>query len=160
VFETVELPEGAPENLPTDIFEAKTKKWIQPKPPKKIGVKLIRVAKIMAETFVAYSLSKTTRGDDERNCENDIKERINKLRNSYVTKTVGGKRTILVSDRQQEQMAQLEAQMRRIKQAKTKKGVKADNPTLKEAMSRKDWPKFKTAIYEELFSCYTSKGPP
>ena len=25
-FETVELPDGAPENLPTDIFEAKTKK--------------------------------------------------------------------------------------------------------------------------------------
>jgi hypothetical protein len=40
--------------------------------------------------------------------------------------------------------------MRRIKQAKTKKGVTTDNPTLKEAMLRNDWPKFKTAIDEEL----------
>ena len=77
VFETVELPDGAPEDLPTDIFEAKTKKWTQPK-PKKIGVMVIRIARIMAETFAEYSLSKATRGDEERNCENDINERINK----------------------------------------------------------------------------------
>jgi Reverse transcriptase (RNA-dependent DNA polymerase) len=149
VFETVELPDGAPEDLPTDIFEAKTKKWTQPK-PKKIGVKVIRMAKLMAETFAEYSLSKVTRGEEERKCEDDINERIKKLRGSYVTRTVGGKRKTIVSERQQEQMAQLEAQMRRIKQAKTKKGVKADNPTLKEAMSRNDWPKFKKAIDEEL----------
>ena len=148
-FETVELPEGAPENLPNDIYEAKTKKWTQPK-PKKYGVKVFRVAKIMAESFARHSLSKVTRGEEERNCEEDINERILKLQKSYETRVVGGRRTTIVSDRQREQMSQLNAQMRRIKQAKTKKGVKADNPTLKEAMLRNDWPKFKMAIDEEL----------
>jgi hypothetical protein len=75
VFETVELPEGAPKNLSTDIFKAKIKKWTQTK-PNKIGVKAIRVAKTMAELFSRHSLSKVSRGEEERNCEEDINERV------------------------------------------------------------------------------------
>ena len=108
------------------------------------------MVKIIAEIFARNSLSKTTREDEEINCEKDIHQRINKLRESFEIKSVGGRRTTLVTDRQREQMTQLEAHMRRIRQAKTKRGIKADNPTLKEAMLRNDWPKFKAAIDEEL----------
>ena len=147
----VELPAGTPENLPTDIYTTKTRPWCKDQPKKLgIGIKVLRLARVMEQTFALDMLSETRRVDEERACEDDIAERIGKLQRTFETRKVRGKRIIMVTSRQKEQMAQLDAQMRRIRTAKTKKGIKKDNPTLNEAMKREDWPMFKAAIDEEL----------
>ena len=145
----VELSKGTPENLPTDIYNTKTRPWVGNR-PKKVGIKVLRVAKVMEQTFALLKLSETQEVDEERSCEEDIAERIQKLRNSFETNKVGKRRNVMITNRQREQMAQLNAQMRRIRAAKTKKGIRKDNPTLTEARKRSDWPKFKEAIDLEL----------
>jgi hypothetical protein len=47
-------------------------------------------------------------------------------------------------------MFKLKSQQKQAKLAKSKRGVKRDNPTEKQARLREDWPLFQKAIQEEL----------
>jgi hypothetical protein len=82
--------------------------------------------------------------------EGDSSEkRITDLKDNLIIIKSKGKRIKLESKTNLNSKLSIQETIKKIKKTKTKKGRKFDNPSLKEAMSRSDWPEWEKAILEE-----------
>jgi hypothetical protein len=91
----------------------------------------------------------TSMGKIDAQCD-DIAANIRSLREQMQPVTKGGRRTRVQFKEDIERMAELKNKQTRVKNAKSKRGVKRDNPTEKQARLRPDWPLFEKAIKAEL----------
>jgi hypothetical protein len=75
---------------------------------------------------------------------------IRKLNEATISGKKAGRRTMVKFKEDIELMRQLKFDAKKANKAKSKRGIKRDNPTEKQARLRSDWPKFKEAIEAEL----------
>ena len=154
--EYVQLPEGAPEDFPRDIFETKTKPWkqrmkrVQPDQEKRSGSKAMRISRVLASTFALNHLMAQKSDEDSMSEEELIEGRIRNMNQGIEVRRVAGKRVIMRTKAQKDLLDIMHNQLRKIKKNQSKKGIRKDNPTLAEAKKRSDWPLFQKAIEAEL----------
>jgi hypothetical protein len=136
---------------PKNFEQVKTKPWTAPQARKRKtthsseGAK--RIARILCSRYAMDKL--TSMGKIDAQCD-DIAANIRSLREQMQPVTKGGRRTRVQFKDDIERMAELKNQQTRVKNAKSKRGVKRDNPTEKQARLRPDWPLFEKAIKAEL----------
>jgi hypothetical protein len=82
--------------------------------------------------------------------EENITANIRTLSNVMQPIRKGGKRSTVQFKEDLDRMAELKVKNKKAKAAKTRRGIKRDNPTEKQARLREDWPMFEEAIKAEI----------
>jgi hypothetical protein len=145
-------PQDESEDLlkfPKNFAQTNTRKWTATvaKKRKAHSECSTRVARIVCSRYAIEKLSSMAQAEAN---DYDIASNIRKLRELTIPIRKGGKRATVKFQEDIDRMIGLKAQQKQAKVAKSKRGIKRDNPTEKQARLREDWPLFQKAIQEEL----------
>ena len=136
-------------NFPKTFREANTRPWVAPLTKKRMmsseGAK--RVARVICSKYAMEKLSSMATFEA---IEDNITANIRKLSDVMQPVRKGGRTATVQFKEDIDRMTELKMKKQKAKAAKTKRGVKRDNPTEKQARLREDWPMFQEAINAEI----------
>ena len=135
--------------FPKNLSQAHTRQWkaLLPKKRKTNSECAKRVARIVCSRYAIDKLGSLAEADAN---EHEIARNIRALSEVMMPIRKGGRRMTVQFQDDIKRMSELKTQQQRAKVSKSKRGVKRDHPTEKQARLRDDWPQFERAIKDDL----------
>jgi hypothetical protein len=137
--------------IPKNFEQSNTRPWTAPQSKKRSSTLSSEGGERIARMICSrYALEKLASMGEYDSKEDQIAYNIRNLQAQMQPFRKGRKRAKVQFKDDVDRMMELKAKQKKAKSAKSKRGIKRDNPTEKQARLRPDWPKFEEAIKAEM----------